>query len=90
MNNEKRDRCSNFSFEDTDFFVSLVEERRHVLECKKTDTVTNKAKDLEWEKLAVSYNSKSNAVRTAKMLRRKWESMKKTARNFYSRKVSNG
>lgn len=58
------------------------------IECKKTDTVTNRVKDSEWEKMTDKFNAVVGSGRTTRQLRMKWDSWKKTIRKSYSLKKS--
>ncbi|CAG9763569.1 unnamed protein product [Ceutorhynchus assimilis] len=70
-------RCNNFTSTETDILVGLVEDFEDILECKKTDTVTNSMKEAEWQKMESRFNALSGTARTAKMLRSKWKKIKK-------------
>ncbi|KAH1028474.1 uncharacterized protein LOC125503967 [Dendroctonus ponderosae] len=59
----------------------VVETHRHVIECNKTDTVTNGAKAAEWRTIATTFNAICGTGRTGKMLRSKLDSLKKSTKN---------
>ncbi|XP_023310902.1 uncharacterized protein LOC111691787 [Anoplophora glabripennis] len=88
MDSTKRIRCSNFSSSEMDILLTLVEEHKRIIECKKTDTVSNRDKDAEWEKLTNKFNAAAGSGQTAKQLRMKWDSWKTTTRKNYSLKKS--
>lgn len=76
-----------------DFFIKDIRYTGHPLElyfhityfieCKKTDTINNSRKELEWKKIETKFNSMCATARTSKMLRSKWDSLKKTTKKEY-------
>lgn len=58
----------------------------YIIECKKTDCTSNARKEAEWKKIEVQFNASCGTGRTAKMLRSKWDSMKKTTKKEYAEK----
>ncbi|KAH1021809.1 hypothetical protein HUJ04_011294 [Dendroctonus ponderosae] len=57
MDQSNKKRCTNFSKDEVETLMDLVETHRHVIECKKTDTVTNAAKAAEWRTIATTFNA---------------------------------
>ncbi|KAJ8909942.1 hypothetical protein NQ315_004008 [Exocentrus adspersus] len=86
---DKKARCQNFTKDEIDVLVDLVQEFKHVVECKKTDTVTSSAKDAEWRNIEIKFNAACATGRSAKMLRNKWDSLKKTAKKEYAKYKQN-
>ena len=84
MESAKRVRCTNFSNNEIEVLLTLVEDREKVIESKQTDATSNRDKDVEWQKLAARFNALVGSGRTAKQLRMKWDSLKKTTRKRYS------
>ncbi|XP_069670382.1 myb/SANT-like DNA-binding domain-containing protein 3 [Periplaneta americana] len=71
-------RSANFSEKEVDLLVNLVNKYIDIIECKKTDATTWRAKAQTWEKLCNEFNSCSDGVvRCAKNLRMKYENVKK-------------
>ncbi|KAH1009018.1 hypothetical protein HUJ04_001447 [Dendroctonus ponderosae] len=75
---EQRDkkRCTNFSKDEVETLKDLVYTQRHVIECKKTDTVTKVAKASEWRTIATTFNAICGTGGNGKMLPSKWDSLK--------------
>ncbi|KAH1021761.1 hypothetical protein HUJ04_011245, partial [Dendroctonus ponderosae] len=84
MDQSNKKRCTNFSKDEVETLMDLVETHRHVIECKKTDTVTNGAKAAEWRTIATTFNAICGTGRTGKMLRSKWDSLKKSTKKEYA------
>lgn len=82
MESKKRERAANFNTAEVELLVGLVDKHKHIVENKKTDTVTNKDKDAAWKKIESSFNSCgiSSSIRTWKTLKLKCESIKKTTK----------
>ncbi|GLH09269.1 Uncharacterized protein GBIM_14375, partial [Gryllus bimaculatus] len=77
----KRDRNVNFTFEETERLVSLVEERKNIIERKKSDATTWQEKDLAWNAIERSFNRADGCVfRDAKHLKLKYEALKRDVR----------
>jgi Myb/SANT-like DNA-binding domain len=75
-------RGHNFTVAEKEAALSCIELNRAVLECKKTDTVSSKMKELAWENVASQYNALPYVLkRTAKQLRLWWDNQKKRARS---------
>ncbi|XP_050337887.1 myb/SANT-like DNA-binding domain-containing protein 3 [Bactrocera neohumeralis] len=68
----------NFSENDLNLLLSIIETHKNVIECKKSDTFTVDAKNKAWFKIQEEYNSRtSSSFRDEKMLRTKYYNMKK-------------
>lgn len=80
MDQNKRNRVANFSNEEVGLLVSLVDKKKNLVECKKTDSVSSKAKDVEWENISKLFNSELSTTRSATQLRNKWDSLKKVTK----------
>ncbi|XP_037815861.1 myb/SANT-like DNA-binding domain-containing protein 3 [Lucilia sericata] len=77
---EKRTRCQNFSLQEEDILISLVEQYKDIVESKKIDGKTSKEKHATWEQIQNAFCTHTGTFRTAKMLREKYENMKKKAK----------
>ncbi|XP_065365654.1 uncharacterized protein LOC135958691 [Calliphora vicina] len=77
---EKRTRGQNFSAQEEDFLVSLIENHIEIIETKKLDGYTSKQKNEAWESIQQEFSNQTDTYRTAKMLREKYENMKKKAK----------
>ncbi|XP_023306618.2 myb/SANT-like DNA-binding domain-containing protein 3 [Lucilia cuprina] len=77
---EKRTRCQNFSLQEEDILISLVEQYKDIVESKKIDGKTSKEKHATWEQIQNTFCTHTGTFRTAKMLREKYENMKKKAK----------
>ncbi|KAL1516236.1 hypothetical protein ABEB36_000155 [Hypothenemus hampei] len=56
----KRVRVPNFSSEEETLLVSLVEDYKNIIECKKTGNSTWQEKKLAWEAIENKFNSQNN------------------------------
>ncbi|KAF5294774.1 hypothetical protein FQA39_LY00258 [Lamprigera yunnana] len=66
--------------------VSLVVSRKDIIECKKTDVSSSRAKEEEWKNLAHEFNSNCNngTLRDCRTLRRKYENIKKRSKKAFA------
>lgn len=64
-----------------DILVGMIELRRDVIECKRTDTVTTRTKDVVWDQIATEFNAVGLSKRTSKQIRLWWDNQKKRARS---------
>jgi hypothetical protein len=83
-------RSTNFSAREETLLVELVRKYKNKIECKKSDTNTNKIKVQAWIDLSKEYNAISgDTYRDAKVLRSKYENLKKrTKQKFADEKAS--
>lgn len=82
MEGAKFIRGQNFTTGEKEILLALIEMHKGLLECKRTDTVTSKAKLEEWERVASEFNAMHGVgQRTGKQLRLWWENQKKRSRN---------
>ncbi|XP_018303522.1 myb/SANT-like DNA-binding domain-containing protein 4 [Mycetomoellerius zeteki] len=78
---KKRERGSNFSNKEVEILVSIIQEFKNIIECKKTDATTWRDKDAAWENVAKAFNSSSGEVfRLKKALKAKYEDIKKNVK----------
>ncbi|KAK9670822.1 Myb/SANT-like DNA-binding domain, partial [Popillia japonica] len=77
METKKRDRSANFSNEETRILVDLILKYKHIIENKKTDAITWKQKDAGWTRLTTEFNCQLSKNRTTKMLKIKYEGLKR-------------
>lgn len=81
QNRDKRERSINFTREEVDLLVTLVEKHKHLLENKKSDAVTWRQKEECWRGIEASFNATSGSThRTFKNLRTKYEGLKRDTR----------
>ena len=81
---KKRERSANFSSKEINTLVSIVEQYKNVIECKKTDATSWKDKDTAWENIADIFNSITESFRSKKTLRSKYDDLKKSVRKKVS------
>ncbi|XP_049302055.1 myb/SANT-like DNA-binding domain-containing protein 3 [Bactrocera dorsalis] len=68
----------NFSENDVNLLLAIIEQHKNVIESKKSDTFTVDVKNKAWLKIQEEYNSRtSSSFRDEKMLRTKYYNMKK-------------
>ncbi|KAG5868331.1 hypothetical protein JTB14_007395 [Gonioctena quinquepunctata] len=81
-------RASNFSNEEIEFLLSLVDEFKDVVECKKSDTVLWKDKEAAWANISKKLVEIGFPPRTTKQLRDKWGNLKKeTKKSMETKKL---
>ncbi|CAB3230622.1 unnamed protein product [Arctia plantaginis] len=81
MVKHKRERSVNFTHEETDLLVSLVEAKKQIIENKKSDAATWQDKEKAWKEIETAFNASSGSVfRNHKHLKLKYEAMKKDIR----------
>lgn len=57
--------------------VELVESFKDILECKKTDAISNKKKNEAWEEILMKYNARRNGIeRTITQLKTVYKNLK--------------
>ncbi|KAH6919605.1 hypothetical protein HPB50_029407 [Hyalomma asiaticum] len=72
-----RKQAPRFTAEEKSLLLSLVNNHKKVLECKKTDVASVNAKCEAWQKLAVEYNAQHGVTpRHFKQLKKCWGNMK--------------
>ncbi|KAI4466564.1 apontic [Holotrichia oblita] len=87
---ENKKRAANFSTKEECILVSLVKKYKHILENKKTDTVSNKKKIETWNNLANDFNSTCGEVlRDGKTLKSKYENLKKRTKEKFAAEKAN-
>ncbi|XP_075739245.1 myb/SANT-like DNA-binding domain-containing protein 3 [Rhipicephalus microplus] len=87
-----------FTREERELLVNLVTRHKAVIENKRTDALTKRAKDSAWEKLTSEYNSQPGIRRvTVAQLRKLWDNEKskwkkkqsEQKRNLYATDTTN-
>lgn len=70
----------NFTEVEIEVLTALVSKFKAVINCKATNTASNRAKEQAWEKLCLEFNSTAGVRRrTVKQLVGKYRNMKKAA-----------
>ncbi|CAK1582841.1 unnamed protein product [Parnassius mnemosyne] len=82
MAENKRKRCQNFTFDEKDKLVKLMNTFKNVILNKKTDGTTNQAKNEAWVNLCTRFNSTGTTARSKESLMRVWEKMKTDAKLY--------
>jgi len=80
----EKKRTTNFSSEEVEALIKIVQDHQHIVENKKTDAVFNKRKHEEWEKIAKEFNCAHNSDRTVQAIKTKYENIKKTAKKKFA------
>lgn len=74
---KNRDRDSNFCTIEIETLLEYVKENLHILENKKTDSTSSKAKKQAWEKIAINFHrSPGCKFRGVSQLESKWKGLK--------------
>ncbi|CAH1981276.1 unnamed protein product [Acanthoscelides obtectus] len=77
-------RTSNFSREEESLLIRLVNKYKDVIECRKTDAVTNSSKAKTWNMIAKEFNSGAVTYRDSKTLKNKYDNIKKRSKKKFS------
>ncbi|KAL1493681.1 hypothetical protein ABEB36_009376 [Hypothenemus hampei] len=85
MNTYGKKRTNNFTEAEVNVLVDLVKKYSDIIECKKSDTVTNADKASAWQKITNLFNSKfGNKHRDQKILKTKYDNLKKITKKKYA------
>ncbi|KAF5279340.1 hypothetical protein FQR65_LT15389 [Abscondita terminalis] len=74
-----------YSDADSHKLVEIIQKYSHIVESKKTDSMSWKEKDAGWIKIADEFNCGVVEVRTAEQLRNKFDNLKKETRRFFAK-----
>lgn len=78
-------RSKNFKQSEIELLLNLVSEVKNVLECKKTDHVSQREKDDAWRKIEEKFNQQSGVYyREWKTLKMKYENLKKSSKKAWA------
>lgn len=78
-------RCPNFTQEEEQLLIGLVNKYKGVIECKKSNTVSWKEKELTWKKIEKEFNSNcKNGFRSMKNLKEKYNNLKKRTKQKWA------
>ncbi|KAF5274923.1 hypothetical protein FQR65_LT16834 [Abscondita terminalis] len=72
-----------YSDADSHKLVEIIQKYSHIVESKKTDSMSWKEEDAAWIKIADEFNCGVVEVRTAEQLRNKFDNLKKETRRFF-------
>ncbi|XP_037947637.1 myb/SANT-like DNA-binding domain-containing protein 3 [Teleopsis dalmanni] len=70
-------RCSNFSAEEIDNLIEIINKYKYIIENKKTDHVSSKKKEDTWTKITNEFNFQAKISRNKASLRKKYENLKR-------------
>lgn len=77
---EKKKRGKNFTAEEEQVLMELLEERKNILENKKSDAAIWKQKEQAWEEMADTFYARTGIYREWKALRDKFINMKRRSK----------
>ena len=85
---EKRQRSANFSDEERDRLLDLIEnsDKKTVLESKSKDSETLQKKRELWNEIVIGFNATASSNRNEKQLQDLWANIKKTTKKDHSAK----
>lgn len=85
---EKRQRSANFSDEERDRLLDLIEnsDKKTVLESKSKDSETLQKKRELWNEIVIGFNATASSNRSEKQLQDLWANIKKTTKKDHSAK----
>ncbi|XP_036150401.1 myb/SANT-like DNA-binding domain-containing protein 3 [Monomorium pharaonis] len=77
----KRKRDPTFQPAEKNNLIDIVSKHYNIVECKKTDALSTRAKNEEWMKIASEFNASSTFIdRESQVLKNLWENLKKKAK----------
>ncbi|KAK5648389.1 hypothetical protein RI129_003281 [Pyrocoelia pectoralis] len=78
VNNSKRMRTANYSQNEKNVLVTIVNSYKNIIENKKTDAVTNGEKEKAWQQIAQKFNAVSpeNIYRDVQSLKKTYSNIK--------------
>lgn len=82
-------RSSNFTTAEENDLLNVVSKFKHIVECKKTDSLSNTEKNTIWVTIAKVYNASATTARTAAALKTKYKNMKKRSKQKFADEKSN-
>ncbi|KAL4706685.1 hypothetical protein ACJJTC_014440 [Scirpophaga incertulas] len=74
-------RSPNFTSSELEILQKICIKYFKIIENKKSDAVSWQAKQAQWDKIALEFNSQNVTDRCSKVLKKKWENMKKTVKD---------
>lgn len=78
----KRKRDPTFQPAEKNNLIDIVSKYYSIVECKKTDALSTRAKNEEWKKIAIEFNASSTFMeREWQVLKNLWENLKKKAKS---------
>jgi hypothetical protein len=82
VDGKKRLRCSNFSSQEKNILIHIIEKHQDIIECKKTDKVSVQEREKVWEGIAQEFNEivLAEPVRTSRQLKMCYENLKRRIR----------
>ncbi|RZB39753.1 Myb DNA-bind 5 domain containing protein [Asbolus verrucosus] len=83
---EKRQRAPNFSSDEKSLVLTLIYDKKHIIENKKTDGVTNNEKEQAWIIITDLFNAQSSAgiKRSVESMQKMYYNQKKQVRKEYA------
>lgn len=82
LKGKERTRGANFTEKEERLLVKYVKDYSSIIECKKTDSVSNYQKLEAWKNLAGAFNKDNDRFRSAEALKNKYENLKKNANKY--------
>lgn len=86
---ERTKRSSNFSTKEVKYLIQLVNNKKDIIESKKTDRTTSEEKVKAWVEIEEEFNAVFEDYRSYKVLKTKYENMKKNVKRKLPSHVSN-
>lgn len=82
VDGKKRLRCSNFSSQEKNILIHIIEKHQDIIECKKTDKVSVQEREKVWEGIAQEFNEivLAEPIRTSRQLKMCYENLKRRIR----------
>lgn len=82
VDGKKRLRCSNFSSQEKNILIHIIEKYQDIIECKKTDKISVQEREKVWEGIAQEFNEMvlAEPIRTSRQLKMCYENLKRRIR----------
>ncbi|PSN47505.1 hypothetical protein C0J52_02255 [Blattella germanica] len=82
IDGKKRLRCTNFSSQEKNILIHIIEKYQDVIECKKTDKISVQEREKVWEGIAQEFNEilLAEPLRTSRQLKMCYENLKRRIR----------
>lgn len=88
--NLKRKRERTFEYAEKSVLLDIVTQHFNIIECKKTDGVSVKLKNAEWQKIAEKFTATSSTYpRDSHSLKTLWENLKRKAKAALAMQADN-
>jgi len=89
MENLKRKRERTYEYSEKSVLLDIVTKHFNIIESKKTDGVSVRLKNVEWQTIADKFNATNTYQRDPHSLKTLWENLKRKAKSAISVQADN-